>query len=164
MVRLALRLLRPAGGGIMTALMAALSVTPVSAAGSKSPEEVRPRVDHHLRHAEDLAEHFHALLSNACPRFANADDWDRYLDAEVGRVVLLMAHVEQAWIEAKTTGDDDVRRVAKAPRKRLDQARALLDKFTTCAERHGAPLNQQALWRRIEREVPRRQAEIALPQ
>jgi hypothetical protein len=79
-------------------------------------------------------------------------------------VVLLVAHVEQAWVEAKATGDDEVRRVAKAPRRRLERARSLLDKLTTCAERHGAPLDQLALWRRIEREVPHRQAQIALPQ
>jgi hypothetical protein len=79
-------------------------------------------------------------------------------------VVLLVAHVEQAWVEAKATGDDDVRRVAKAPRKRLEQARALLDKLSTCADDNGGALNQLGLWRRIEREVPHRQAEIALPQ
>lgn len=146
------------------ALLAAVLASPALAAGVKSAEEVRPRVDHHLRHAEALARHFQSVLDASCPRFASAGEWDGYLDGEVERVVLLMAHVEQAWIEAKTTGDDDVRRVAKAPRKRLDQARALLAKLSGCAERHGAPLDQVALWRRIERQVPQRQAEIALPQ
>jgi tetratricopeptide (TPR) repeat protein len=75
-----------------------------------------------------------------------------------------LAHLEQAWVEAKATGDDDVRRDAKAPRKRVDQARALLDKLQGCASGNGAPISQQALWRRIEREIPQRQAEIALPQ
>lgn len=149
---------------LVAALLAAVLVSPAAAAGVKSPEEVRPRVDHHLRHVEDLAQHFQVVLVSACPRFATAEEWDRYLDGQVERVVLLMAHVEQAWIEAKTTGDDDVRRVAKAPRKRLEQARALLDKLSGCASDHGAALDQLGLWRRIEREVPRRQAEIALPQ
>ena len=80
------------------------------------------------------------------------------------RVVTLMAHLEQAWVEAKATGDDDVRREAKAPRRRVDQARALLDKLQGCAEGNGSQISQGSLWRRIEREVPRRQAEIALPQ
>jgi hypothetical protein len=146
-------------------VLLALAVTaPAGAAGTKSPQEVRPRVDHHLRRVEDLARHFETVLSTACPRFATPGDWDRYLDAEVQRVILLMAHVEQAWIEAKTTGDDDVRRVAKAPRKRLERARVLLDKLSTCADDNGASLDQLALWRRIERDVPQRQAEIALPQ
>lgn len=149
---------------LLAALALLLTATVVSAAGDKSPDEVRPRVQHHLRHAEDLAQHFDSVLSTGCPRFATADEWDRYLDGEVDRVVLLVAHVEQAWVEAKATGDDEVRRVAKAPRRRLERARSLLDKLTTCAERHGAPLDQLALWRRIEREVPHRQAQIALPQ
>lgn len=135
-----------------------------SASGVKSPEEVRPRVDHHLREVETLAQHFESVLNTNCPRFASAGEWDRYLDGEVRRVVLLVAHVEQAWVEAKTTGDDDVRRVAKAPRKRLDQARTLIGKLSGCADANGSSLNQLGLWRRIEREVPQRQAEIALPQ
>ena len=135
-----------------------------SASGVKSAEEVRPRVDHHLREVETLAQHFESMLSAECPRFASAGDWDRYLDGEVDRVVLLMAHVEQAWVEAKTTGDDDVRRVAKAPRKRVEQARTLVGKLSGCADANGSTLNQLALWRRIERRVPQRQAEIALPQ
>ena len=75
-----------------------------------------------------------------------------------------MAHLEQAWVEAKRTGDDDVRRTAKAPRRQSDQLRQLVDKLTTCAEANGASFSPATIWRRIEREVPRRQAEIALPQ
>ena len=145
-------------------LLTLASVGPVSASGVKSPEEVRPRVDHHLRHAETLAQHFEGVMSADCPRFPSSAEWDRYLDREVERVVLLMAHVEQAWVEAKTTGDDDVRRTAKAPRKRLEQARSLLGKLSGCADANGSSLNQLGLWRRIEREVPQRQTEIALPQ
>jgi hypothetical protein len=78
--------------------------------------------------------------------------------------VLLVAHLEQAWYEATRTGDDDVRRTAKAPRKRMDQARALLDKLQGCAEGNGASFSTMGVWRRIEREVPQRQTEIALPQ
>lgn len=149
---------------LLAVLLTIAFASPASASGVKSPEEVRPRVDHHLRHVEDLAQHFESVLTTACPRFASPGEWDRYLADEVQRVVLLMAHVEQAWIEAKTTGDDEVRRVAKAPRKRVEQARALLDKLSGCAGNNGTSLNQVALWRRIEREVPRRQADIALPQ
>lgn len=148
----------------LVALLTLVAAAPATASGVKSPEEVRPRVDHHLRHAQTLAEHFESLLSTDCPRFASAEEWDRYLDGELDRVVLLMAHVEQAWVEAKTTGDDDVRRAAKAPRKRLDRARSLLGKFSGCADANGSSLNQFGLWRRIEREVPQRQADIALPQ
>jgi len=149
---------------LLAALLTLVVAGPASAAGAKSPEEVRPRVEHHLRHVEDLAQHFDSVLTAACPRFATPGEWDRYLDGEVERVVLLMAHVEQAWVEAKTTGDDEVRRVAKTPRRRVEQARVLLDKLSVCATDNGTSLNQLALWRRIEREVPQRQAEVALPQ
>ena len=149
---------------LLVALLMIVLAGPVLAFGVKSPEEVRPRVDHHLRHVETLAQHFESVMSTDCPRFPSAAEWDRYLDGEFQRVVLLMAHVEQAWVEAKTTGDDDVRRVAKAPRKRLEQARTLLGKLSGCADANGSSLNQLGLWRRIEREVPQRQAEIALPQ
>jgi hypothetical protein len=149
---------------VLAAVLTVVVTGPVSASGVKSAEEVRPRVDHHLKEVETLAQHFESVLSADCPRFASSAEWDQYLDGEVQRVVLLMAHVEQAWVEAKTTGDDDVRRVAKAPRKRVEQARTLLSKLSGCADANGSSLNQLGLWRRIEREVPRRQVDIALPQ
>jgi hypothetical protein len=149
---------------VLAALLTVSVAGAVSAAGVKSAEEVRPRVDHHLKQIEILAQHFESVISADCPRFASPADWERYLDGEVHREVLLMAHAEQAWIEAKTTGDDDVRRGAKTPRKRLEQARTLLGKLSGCADANGSPLNQLGLWRRIEREVPERQVEIALPQ
>jgi len=143
---------------------ALLLAVPAFAAGTKPAAEVRPRVDHHLKQVEDLAQHFESVMSQPCPHFASPDGWQAYVDGEVDRVVLLWAHVEQAWVEAKETGDDDVRRAAKAPRKRLDEARALLDKLHACAADNGVAFSQGTVWRKIEREVPRRQAQIALPQ
>jgi len=89
--------------------------------------------------------------------------WD--LDSELPgwRVRELVAHLEQAWYEATRTGDDDVRRTAKAPRRRLEQARSLLDKLQGCAQSNGASFSPASVWRRIEREVPQRQMDIALP-
>ena len=130
---------------------------------AEAPTDVRARVDHHVRHATELADHFEVVIKDSCPRFATPSEWDTYADGEIERMVLLAAHLEQAWVEAKTTGDDDVRRTAKAPRKRLGEARPLLDKLQTCAERNGATFSSGDVWQRIEREVPRRQAEIALP-
>jgi hypothetical protein len=130
----------------------------------RPPEVARARMEHHLVRVRGLAEHFEAVLGRECPRFATPREWRAYLDGEIERVVLLIAHLEEAWIEAKHTGDDDVRRDAKAPRKRVDRARVLVDKLSGCAESHGAPLSPMSVWRRIEREVPGRQAEIALPQ
>ena len=121
-------------------------------------------MEHHLKEVNRLAQHFDGVMSSDCPRFPSRREWSTYLDGEIDQVVLLVAHLEQAWYEATRTGDDDVRRTAKAPRKRLDQARALLDKLQGCAEGNGAPFSSMGVWRRIEREVPQRQSEIALPQ
>ncbi len=76
------------------------------------------------------------------------------------RVVTFVAHLDQAWAEAKRTGDKDVRRTAKTP---VDRARLLLAKLQACADGNGTSLVPGAVWRRIEREAERRQSEIALP-
>lgn len=144
-------------------LLAALAV-PAWARDERTPEEARPRVEHHLKEVSRLAQHFDSVMSAGCPKFASPREWSAYLDGEIEQVVLLVAHLEQAWYEATRTGDDDVRRTAKAPRKRMDQARALLDKLQGCADDNGAPFSTMSVWRRIEREVPQRQVEIALPQ
>jgi hypothetical protein len=145
-------------------LLGALTVAAAAREPERPAEVARARMEHHLGHVHQLTEHFEGVLGRACPRFATAGEWHTYLDGEIDRVVLLIAHLEEAWTEAKHTGDDDVRRDAKAPRKRVDRARALVDKLTGCAEDHGAPLSPGTVWRRIERAVPGRQAEIALPE
>jgi hypothetical protein len=154
------RPLRPLAAA--AALVAALAA-PALAAGTKPAAQVLPRVEYHLRHIEQLARHFEGVLRSPCPRFATPVEWKGYLDTEVEHVVLLMAHVEQAWVEAKETGDDEVRRAAKAPRRRLEEARALLDKLRTCAGDNGTSFSEAGVWHRIEQEVPRRQAQITQP-
>ena len=145
-------------------LALALTLVTVPAFASETtPAEARARVDHHLRHVEHLSGHFETLLTAHCERFASRAEWETYVEAETDRLVLLVAHLEQAWVEAKRTGDDDVRRAAKAPKRQSDQGRALVDKLAACAETNGASFSPLGVWRRIEREVPRRQAEIALP-
>ncbi|HEY7649710.1 MAG TPA: hypothetical protein VID04_11960 [Methylomirabilota bacterium] len=145
------------------ALAAILGLATSSTAGDLPADEVRPRVEHHLRAANELADHFDAVIRSGCPRFTTTSQWDAYVNGETDKVVLLAAHVEQAWVEAKTTGDDEVRRAAKAPRRRLEEARALVAMLSGCAEANGTTLQTGTLFRQIEREVPRRQAEIALP-
>ncbi|HKB26315.1 MAG TPA: hypothetical protein VKG64_14835 [Methylomirabilota bacterium] len=140
------------------------AAVPAGAAGDQPAEEIRPRVEHHLRAAADIAGELEPVLTAACPRFASREAWDAYLDGSVERVVTMVAHLDQAWEEAKRTGDKDVRREAKAPRRRLDQAQRLVAKLHACADGNGARFAPGAVWRRIERAVPQRQSEIALPQ
>ena len=146
--------------------LALLLASPLSAAaaGDRPAEEIRPRVEHHLRAAEEIARQLEPVLAQACPRFASREAWDAYLEGSVDRAVTLVAHLEQAWVEAKRTGDKDVRREAKAPRRRVDQAQQLIAKLQTCADDNAAGFEPGVVRRRIERAVPQRQSEIALPQ
>jgi hypothetical protein len=148
---------------VLAVLLLGLLAAPVAARDERPADEARVRMEHHLKEVNALSRHFEGVLTADCPHFSSPQQWSTYLDGEIDRVVLLVAHLEQAWYEATRTGDDDVRRTAKAPRRRLDQARALLDKLQGCAESNGASFSPGAVWRRIEREVPQRQSEIALP-
>jgi len=144
------------------AALCALAAAP-ALAEQRPAEEIRPRVEHHLHEVDQLAQHFETVLATECPRFDTREAWNTYLDAEIERVVLMMAHLEEAWSEAKRTGDDDVRRTAKAPRRRVDEARALVGKLQQCANGNGTSFSPAGVWRRIEREVPLRQSDVALP-
>ncbi|HMH49345.1 MAG TPA: hypothetical protein VK548_03865 [Candidatus Acidoferrum sp.] len=125
--------------------------------------EIQPRVDHHIREVGVLIEHFETFVAGECPRFSTTADWETYAESEIDRMLLLAAHAEQAWVEAKRTGDDDVRRAAKAPRRRLDEAPRILNKLSACAEGNGVTLAPGSVYRRLERDLPRRQSEISLP-
>ena len=149
--------------GLVFALLLALPA-PSAGDGRRPADEARPRVEHHLREVEHLVQHFEDVMARACPRFETAAGWNAYLDDEIEQVVLLLAHLEQAWVEAKLTSDDDVRRAAKAPRRQRGRVQPLFEKLQGCANGHGARLEPGQVWRRVEQEVPRRQAEIALPQ
>ncbi len=105
------------------AKLAALGRTPAerpapsersSLADPNVPQDPGARVQHHLREIAPIVEHFETVLAKDCPRFASRAEWRAWIDDELDRVVLLVAHVEQAWVEAKRTPDDDVRRLAVA--------------------------------------------------
>src|SRR5215475_8150621 len=140
-----------------------LGLAAVVWAGDRTADEARPRVEHHLLEAEQIVRHFESVVAEDCPRFDSAVERRAYIDGEVERVVLLVAHLEEAWSEAKRTSDKDVRRAAKAPRAQVGQAQSLVTKLQTCVGDGGASLEPRAIWRRVEQEVPRRRAEIALP-
>ena len=139
-----------------------LAVSPARAAW-EAAADIQPRVEHHIREVRTLIAHFETFVADPCPHFSTPGEWNTYADGEIDRMLLLAAHAEQAWVEAKRTGDDDVRRFAKAPRRRLDDAPQILNKLTSCAEDNGVTLSPGAVYRRLERDLPRRQSEIALP-
>ncbi|MGH6689433.1 MAG: hypothetical protein ACREF4_01950 [Gammaproteobacteria bacterium] len=148
--------------GLLVAALA-LGVAVSADANREAAADIQPRVDHHIRELGVLVQHFEAFIVAECPRFATVAEWNAYAEGEIESILLMVAHAEQAWVEAKRTGDDDVRRSAKAPRRRLDEAPQILHKLVTCAESNGARLSPGSVVSRIERELPRRQSEIALP-
>src|SRR5499427_8897869 len=126
----------------------ALRLAAISSAGARTAEEARPRVEHHLLEADQIVRHFEGVLAEDCPRFDSAAEQRAYVDGEVERVVLLVAHLEEAWSEAKRTSDKDVRRAAKAPRAQVGQAQSLVTKLQTCMGDR-ASLEPRAIWRRV---------------
>lgn len=126
------------------------------------PLDVRARVEHHVREANRLAAHLETVLAGDCPPGGPAE-WRAFLDGEVERIGRLVAHLDEAWAEARRTQDDAVRRMAKAPRRRLGEARALAGRLEACARASGAPFDARSLWEQVERDLPRRRAEVALP-
>ena len=52
-------------------------------------------------------------------------------------MVLLVAHLDEAWTEAKRTSDKEVRRAAKAPRAQVSEAQNLVTKLRTCVKGDG---------------------------
>ncbi len=140
-----------------------LGLAAVVSAGDRTADEVRPRVEHHLIETAQIVRHFESVIAEDCPRFDSTAERRAYIDGEVDRIVLLVAHLEEAWSEAKRTSDKDVRRAAKALRAQVGQAQSLVTKLQTCMGDDGASLEPRAIWRRVEQEVPRRRGEIALP-
>src|SRR5262249_46218974 len=118
----------------LTGLIAlqALGLAAIASAGDRTAEEARLRVEHHLLEADQIVRHFERVLADDCPRFDGAAERRAYVDGEVEQVVLLVAHLEEAWSEAKRTSDKDVRRIAKAPRAQVGPAQSLVTKLQTC--------------------------------
>jgi hypothetical protein len=139
--------------GLVAAQVLGLAIT--VSAGDRTADEARPRVEHHLLAADQIVRHFESVIAEDCPNLDSAAERRAYIDGEIERVVLLVAHLDEAW--------SDVRRAAKAPRAQVGQAQNLVTKLQTCAGDGGASLEPRVVWRRVEQEVPRRRTEIALP-
>ena len=153
----------PMGYLVLLAVTLAVGVAVPAHANREAAADIQPRVDHHIREVGILVQHFETFVAAECQRFETTEEWRAYAEREIDQMLLLVAHAEQAWVEAKRTGDDDVRRSAKAPRRRLDDAPQILNKLSACAESNGVTLSPASVYRRIERDLPRRQSEIALP-
>ncbi len=155
--------MRVVRAGACAVVLIAVSTASTGAA-ERSVSEARERVNHHLREVEAVAARLGVVLAEPCPRFQSRAEWEQYEDARVEDVVLLLAHLKQASAEAKTVQDEELRREARAPRSRADEARRLVAKLQGCAAANDAALDLVGLMHRIEQEIPRRRAEIRLPE
>src|SRR5262245_60962193 len=81
-----------------------LGLAVVVSAGDRTADEARPRVEHHLVEADQIVRHFESVVAGDCPRFDSVADRRAYIDGEVDRVVLLVAHLEEAWPGRKPSG------------------------------------------------------------
>ena len=149
----------------LAAVLLALTLIAAAAvaAAHEPAAEIQPRVEHHLREAALLTKHFEGLVAADCPRLPSVAEWNVYVSQEIDQMLLLAAHVEQAWVEAKRTSDKELRRAAKAPGRRLEEAIQVVDKLSACAQENGTTFSPGPVYRRLERDLPQRQAEIALP-
>src|SRR5439155_13468997 len=109
-----------------------LGLAALVSAGDRTASEARPRVEHHLIEAKQIVRHFEGVIAEDCPRFDSAAARRAYIDSEVERVVLLVAHLEEAWSEAKRTSDKDVRRAAKSARDKVSRYQILVTNLQTC--------------------------------
>src|SRR5687767_5789712 len=137
---------------LVAAVTVALPLLALSAfAADREPaSEIRPRVDHHLREVARLVEHFEAFVVADCPRFASTAEWNAYLARETDQMLLLAAHAEQAWVEAKRTGDKAVRQAAKSRGgRRIEEAIQVVDKLSTCAGENGTTFSPGPVYRRL---------------
>lgn len=125
--------------------------------------QAQARIDFHLTEAEALREALAPVLTGPCPRFPTPAAWDVFLARLVDRGVTFVAHLDEAWREAKTGGDDLRRRVKAARRELLagGDPRRLVGKLTRCAWRNGSPLDPWSLWREVSAQVADRRREVA---
>jgi hypothetical protein len=123
----------------------------------------RDRVEFHLERIRNLAAHFQRRLVEPCPRFPTPAEWDAFLDAEVGQAVLLAAHIKEAGTIARRSREEDLIRAVDVPQARGQEARGLAEKVEACARDNGATVDLMKIARRVQRELPRRRAEIRLP-
>src|SRR6185295_5296773 len=85
-------------------LVLATVAAPAWARDERPPDEARARMEVHLKEVNRLAQHFDGVMATDCPHFGSPREWSAYFDGEIDRVVLLVAHLEQAWYEATRTG------------------------------------------------------------
>lgn len=141
---------------------AALALPGPGGADPSSTPQAEVRVAFHLAEAEALHEALAPVVTGPCPRFPTPAAWDAYLETLRDQGVTFAAHLDEAWREAKSGGDDLRRRVKAARREWLvGNPTRLVGKLTRCAWRNGSPLDPWRLWREVSAQVPDRRREVA---
>lgn len=133
----------------------------VLAAGPAAPG-AEARLGFHLARAAALRDTLAPFVYGPCPRFPSRAAWDSYLAGRVDEGVTLAAHLDEAWREAKASGDQTLQARVKAEKRQMlvGNPVQLVGKLTTCAWKNGSSVDPMGLWKRATDDV-RRRAELA---
>ncbi len=142
-------------GALLAAPAAGLANTPAS--------QAEERVAFHLARAEAIHDVLAPLVNGPCQRFPTRTAWDSYLATHVDQGVTFSAHLDEAWLDAKTAGDPELKAQVKSARRRMlvGNPVQLIGKLLNCAWQNGAPLDAWGLWRRASAQATRRRQEVA---
>lgn len=146
--------------GLVTWATAGLAAPAIPAA---RPAGAAARLGFHLARAAALREALAPVVYGPCPRFSTRAAWDAYLAGLVEEGVTFAAHLDEAWREAKASGDEQLRTRVKTARREMlvGNPVQLVGKLTSCAWRNGSSVDAWGLWRRASEEVRVRRQEVA---
>ncbi|MGH7268347.1 MAG: hypothetical protein ACREMB_26305 [Candidatus Rokuibacteriota bacterium] len=121
------------------------------------------RLRFHLARAATLRETLAPFVYGPCPEFPSRTAWESHLAGRVAQGVTFAAHLDEAWREAKASGDRELQARVKAVKRGMlvGNPVQLVGKLTSCAWKNGASLDPWGLWKRATEEVRRRRVELA---
>ncbi len=141
----------------------ALLAAPAAGLPDTAARQAEERVAFHLARAEALHDALAPLVYGPCQHFPTRAAWENYLATHVDQGVTFSAHLDEAWLEAKTVHDPELKARVKAARRRMlvGNPIQLIGKLVSCAWQNDSPLDAWGLWRRASREATRRRQEVA---
>ncbi len=144
-------------------LTGALFAAPAAGLANTPDRRAEERVAFHLARAEALRDALAPLVYGPCQRFPTRTAWDSYLATHVDQGVTFSAHLDEAWLVAKTAGDPELKARVKAARRRMlfGNPIQLIGKLVSCAWQNDSPLDAWGLWRRASAQATRRRQEVA---
>ncbi len=145
------------------ALIAALLAAPIPGSANTRDSRAAERVAFHLARAEAIHHELSPLVDRPCQRFPTRTAWENYLATRTDQGVTFSAHLDEAWLVAKTAGDSGLKARVEAARRRMlvGNPIQLVGKLLSCAWHNGTTLDAWSLWRRASAQATRRRQEVA---